>query len=157
MNLSPAEDALTANPVIVVEVADRQATVQVDSSLLAEAVRSVIDDAGKTSAEVSVAVVDDATIQRINRDFLSHDYPTDVLSFALEETDERLEGEIILSAETAVRNAREFGQPVANELLLYAIHGALHLVGYEDKAESSAGKMRAAEERYMKLLKGGMG
>jgi probable rRNA maturation factor len=80
---------------------------------------------------------------------LEHDYPTDVLSFVLEEADGHLEGEVIISADTAASNAAEIGWPASAEQLLYAIHGALHLVGYRDKSDEEVSCMRAAEKKYL--------
>jgi probable rRNA maturation factor len=96
-----------------------------------------------------VAVVDGATIHDLNRRYLSHDYPTDVLSFVLDDEDGHLEGEVVVSAETAVRVAAEVGWPSAAELLLYVIHGALHLVGFNDKSPLEAVEMQSAEARYL--------
>jgi probable rRNA maturation factor len=100
---------------------------------------------------VSVAIVDDPTIHRLNRQFLEHDYPTDVLSFALAEPP-RVEGEIIASIDTARREAAEAGWAPEDELLLYAVHGALHLVGYRDKTSAEAAVMRTAERSVLARL-----
>ena len=92
-------------------------------------------DSNFDSARLSLAVVDDPTIHELNRRHLNHDWPTDVLSFVLEERDGHLEGEVILSADTAAAAATEVGWPAAAEQLLYVIHGMLHLVGYRDKTD----------------------
>jgi probable rRNA maturation factor len=101
---------------------------------------------------VSVAIVDDPTIHELNRQYLEHDYPTDVLSFALESDPPRLVGEIIVSVDTAVCLAEEAGWSAADELLLYVIHGALHLAGYGDKTPEAAAKMRAGELAVLRRL-----
>ena len=79
---------------------------------------------------------------------LNHDWPTDVLSFVLEDDDGHLEGEVIISADTAAAAAAELGWPPAAEQLLYVIHGMLHLVGYRDKtpdeAAANAGRRSAS-------------
>ena len=136
-----------------VALANRQSAHPVDEPRLLTAVRSILTDAaGLERATVSVAVVDDATIHELNRRFLNHDWPTDVLSFVLDETDGSLEGEIILSADTAAASAPEFGWSAADEQLLYVIHGTLHLVGYDDQTDVAAAEMRAAEARYLERL-----
>jgi probable rRNA maturation factor len=94
---------------------------------------------------VSLAVVDDPTIHALNRRYLNHDWPTDVLSFVLTEHDRHLEGEVIISADTAAAAAVEIGWPSAAEQLLYVVHGMLHLIGYRDKQSAEAQRMRAAE------------
>jgi probable rRNA maturation factor len=76
---------------------------------------------------------------------LNHDYPTDVLSFLLERNDNRLEGEIIVSADTALSAAPRYGWSAGDELLLYVIHGALHLVGYDDQTPEAQAEMRRHE------------
>ncbi len=101
-------------------------------------------------ADVSLAIVDDPTIHRINREFLQHDYPTDVLSFLLERSADRLEGEVIASADTAIGSAARYGWAPADELLLYVIHGTLHLVGYDDLAPEPQVTMRERERDYLK-------
>jgi probable rRNA maturation factor len=126
-----------------VEVANETASA-IDAARLAAAVQIVLADAECAAATVSIAIVDDPTIHRLNRQFLEHDYATDVLSFALAEPP-RLEGEIIASVDTARREAADAGWTTDDELLLYATHGALHLVGFRDKDAVEAAAMRAAE------------
>jgi probable rRNA maturation factor len=94
--------------------------------------------------------VDDATIRPINARHLGHDYATDVLSFLLERTGDRLEGEVIVSAETAHRDAPRYHWTPADELLLYVIHGTLHLVGYDDLEPELKRRMRTQERLHLK-------
>ena len=82
--------------------------------------------------------MDDETIHELNRRLLDHDWPTDVLSFVLEDDGDHLEGEVILSADTAGDGRRRTRQLAAEEQLLYVIHGMLHLVGYDDKSDADA-------------------
>ena len=101
-------------------------------------------------AELSIAVLDDDMIQSYNQQYLDHDWPTDVISFLLSEEDvEPLEGQLLLSRETADAVAAELPWDGDAELLLYAIHGALHLIGYDDDDEVSLELMRAAERQYL--------
>ena len=102
--------------------------------------------------DVRVEEVDDPTIHALNVQYLQHDYPTDVLSFVLEQTDNRVEGELIVSADTASREAAEAGWSPHDELLLYVIHGTLHLVGYDDHQPTDQAEMVAAEARYLQAL-----
>jgi len=124
----------------------------VDAGRIETAVRLAFAGSPYRSAEVSVAIVDDETILQLNRQFLAHDYPTDVLSFALEDDPPRLEGEIVVSVDTAHRCAVEAGWSPADELLLYVLHGALHLAGFGDKDPHDAAEMRAAESRLLSQL-----
>jgi probable rRNA maturation factor len=123
----------------------------IDAARLAAAVQIVLADAKCEAATVSIAIVDDPTIHRLNRQFLEHDYPTDVLSFALSEPP-RLEGEIVASIDTAVREAAAAGWSAAEELLLYVVHGALHIVGHDDHDSDDAAAMRAAEQSVLARL-----
>jgi probable rRNA maturation factor len=132
-----------------VVIADQQSRLAVDHQQLSEAVRSVLRNSELESASVSLAIVDDPTIHELNRRFLDHDWPTDVLSFVLDNKERHLEGEIVISADTTAAAAEEAGWPVEAELLLYVIHGTLHLVGYDDKTPAEAQVMRAAESSYL--------
>ena len=135
---------------ITISLANRQSVHPVNEQQLVDAARLVLQQSRFTSATISLAVVDDLTIHDLNRRFLNHDWPTDVLSFALDERDGHLEGEVILSADTAAAEAAEIGWPAAAEQLLYVIHGTLHLVGYQDKTPEEAQAMQAAEDKYLR-------
>lgn len=137
---------------LVIEVSCPAPACPVPPARLRAAVREVLADAGVRSAAISVAVVDDATIHELNRRYLKHDWPTDVLSFPLGSDGDHLEGEIVASAETAARVARQRECGAAEELLLYVVHGALHLVGFDDKTAPQAGRMRRAEARVLARL-----
>lgn len=126
--------------------------VPVDAEQLELAIRWALADSPYDEATVSIAVVDDETIHELNRQFLAHDYPTDVLSFTLEDEPPRLEGEIIVSVDTARENAAEAGWSADNEMLLYVIHGTLHLAGYLDKSPGDYAEMRAAEAAVLDRL-----
>src|SRR5947209_17588936 len=91
-------------------------------------------------------------MHRLNRQYLQHDYPTDVLSFVLDQ-DARaksLDGQIIVSSDYAAREAPRYGWTVDDELLLYVIHGTLHLVGHDDTTTEAKAAMRQAEARYLR-------
>jgi probable rRNA maturation factor len=132
-----------------IAISNQQSPYVVDESRLIEAANAVLQDSAFSSAAISLAVVDDATIHELNRRHLEHDWPTDVLSFVLEDDGDHLEGEVILSADTAAAAADELGNSAADEQLLYVIHGMLHLVGYDDKSDGDVREMRTAEARYL--------
>lgn len=132
-----------------IEVANQQQTLKIDAARLREAVQMIADEAGYRQGEISVAVVTDDEIHRLNREHLQHDYATDVLSFVFERNEDHLEGEIIVSADMAASIAAELNWPAADELLLYVVHGMLHLVGYDDKEPAARERMREAEHRVM--------
>jgi probable rRNA maturation factor len=134
---------------IRIDIANQQSLLDLDRRRLRSAVKRVLTTEAVSQATISLAIVDDAAIRPLNARYLGHDYATDVLSFALDRSAESLEGEIIVSAETALRNAAQFGWQPADELLLYVIHGALHLVGYDDLAPELLSEMRQRERAHL--------
>lgn len=127
------------------EITNEQEAVEVDEARLREAITWILKQAMINQAEISVAVVDDPTIHELNRQYLDHDYPTDVLSFVFELEDGFLDGQIIVGGETAAKEAPQYGWNPQDELLLYVIHGTLHLVGYDDTTDEAQSAMREAE------------
>ena len=125
-----------------------------DEARLKKAIRMVLKDTGFEEGEVSIAIVDDAEMHILNRKYLDHDYPTDVLSFVLEEDPDegRLEGEIIVSHDYAAREAARYGWTADDELLLYTIHGTLHLVGHDDQEPAAKQEMREREKQCLSLF-----
>jgi len=137
---------------IQVTVTNEQSALRIDRRRLAAAVRSALEGQGPTAAQISLAVVDDRRIHELNRRFLKHDYPTDVLSFLLEQSDGYLEGEVIVSAERALAECGRYGWGPTEELLLYVIHGALHLAGCDDGRPDERRKMRAREKTCLEQV-----
>lgn len=148
-----------------ISICNLQHLVEIDEPRIEQVVRDVLHSEQAAGAEVSVAVVDDARIRQLNRTHLGHDYPTDALSFLLEcraapevLVDEdrlgmgkHLEGEVIVSAETAAREADRFGWSAADELLLYIVHGTLHLCGYVDSSDAERQRMRRREADILQI------
>lgn len=120
--------------------------------LLSTVVKKVVADHGYSTAEISLAVIDDPTMHELNRRHLQHDYPTDVLSFVLDDDGPFLEGEVVVSADTASAKAPEYDWPYQSELLLYFIHGTLHLVGYDDHTPEDRQEMRRKEVHYLRSI-----
>jgi probable rRNA maturation factor len=120
---------------------------------IVSALRHVLEAEGVGEHRLSVALVDDAHIRRLNRHYLDHDYATDVLSFRLDdEGDGCLSGEIVASAERACDVARRRDADPVAELLLYVVHGCLHLVGYDDRSSRKARSMHAREAELLAEL-----
>lgn len=132
-----------------IEVSNQQTKHRLQVRKLKEIVRTILQNEDVASAEISIAIVDDPTMHALNRQYLNHDYPTDVLSFVLHSDEERLEGEIIVSADTAASACAEYGWSAFEELSLYVIHGTLHLVGYDDHRPRDRKEMRAKETEYL--------
>lgn len=136
----------------VVEFCNRQIRLAVPEDRWQAMILLILQAEGVTQAEISVTVVDDTEMHELNRRYLDHDYPTDVLSFVLEDSDGYLSGEIIVSSDTAIERSVEFGWTAEEELTLYVLHGTLHLVGYDDKKSTDRARMREKEAHYLRLL-----
>lgn len=108
----------------------------------------VVERFHKRRLIVSIAVVDDPTIQRLNGQHLQHDWPTDCLSFVFE-PGESVHGEVIVSWDTASRLSSKADWSPEDEVTLYVVHGMLHLVGLDDSEDSSRCAMRLAERDYL--------
>ncbi len=148
----------TRRGTITVRIADQQHCIALDQRLVRRAVTRVLRGAGVRKAQISVAVVDDDTMARLNWKYLHHRGPADVLSFLLDagDPDPRvgapgapLEGEVIVGAETALCAAPKYGWPPHHELMLYVIHGTLHLVGYDDRTPRQRTEMREREREVL--------
>jgi len=161
-----------------IEIADQQNLLAIDEIWLRDIVAHILLEEHVAAATMTVALVSDAEIRRINREFLGHDYPTDVISFRLDEglnqnsgvapqnsarvdremtshglscpnTDDGLEGELVISIETTIREASVHGWSAYDELVLYLVHGILHLCGYNDTTDDSRPLMRARERELL--------
>jgi probable rRNA maturation factor len=135
-----------------IELANRQTRHAIDAARLMAAARLVLEEEGISRATLSIAVVSDKAIRQLNRRYLQHDYATDVISFLLDSGTGSLEGEIIVSADTAATQAPQYGSSPQDELLLYIIHGTLHLVGFDDTTPMARRKMQARQRRYLRRL-----
>jgi probable rRNA maturation factor len=153
-----------------IDIADTQDGLELEEDFLVQVAQKVLAEEQVASAEISVALVDNAAIHDINRQYLGHDYPTDVISFLLDcepSSDEnssanlpadlrgrgkRLDGEVIISTEIAIQEAGNFGWSPREEVVLYLIHGLLHLVGYDDLSSTEQKVMRARERAMLALF-----
>ncbi len=130
------------------------------------AARAVLATEGVPRAEVSVALTDDETIRALNRDYRHQDRPTDVLSFSQRDRvpgtpslpppsgQAELLGDVVISVETASRQAAERGADPGDELALLVVHGILHLLGYDDETDEGAALMREHEKRALEAAHG---
>jgi len=138
---------------IGVSIASPQEVVPLEYARLKDCARTVLAGEGVRESKISLAFVDDATIAGLNKRFLNHDGPTDVITFPLSGRGARkLEGEVVIGVEVASREAVERGHDVNTELCLYVIHGVLHLCGYEDESRKGAADMRRKEREYLRRL-----
>jgi probable rRNA maturation factor len=99
--------------------------------------------------ELRIVFVDDPFIQQLNKQYLKHDYATDVLSFPLERENSLLEGEIYVSIDRAISQAEMYQITVQEETWRLIIHGVLHLFGYDDQTDEQRRMMRQKEDYYL--------
>ena len=120
-----------------------------ETSVWIETVAATYD---RRIGEIGYMFVDDEKILEINREYLGHDYYTDIITFDYDERDV-LNGDIVISVDTVRSNAEQFGKSFDDELHRVIIHGILHLCGINDKGPGERELMEAAEDRALTLLK----
>jgi len=108
---------------------------------------------GRQLAGLSIVFCSDDYLLELNRQFLQHDYYTDILTFLMSERGAPVEGELYISVDRVRDNARALGVPTLQELRRVILHGALHLCGYKDKLKKDQALIRQKEDRYLQLLK----
>ena len=108
---------------------------------------------GKQLAGLTIVFCSDEYLLELNRQFLQHDYYTDILTFLMSERGAPVEGELYISIDRVRDNARALGVPAMHELRRVILHGALHLCGYKDKLKKDQALIRQKEDRYLQLLK----
>jgi len=152
-----------------IDILDQQTAISVDTDQIRMVIEQVLSEERVPSAEISVALVNDAEIHKVNLEFLGHDHATDVISFLLTSDSAasslpgidrasfppgshaacHLEAELVISTETALREAGGHGWTAADELLLYVVHGMLHLCGYDDLTDEARPIMRDRERKLL--------
>jgi probable rRNA maturation factor len=128
--------------------ADSDWDAELESSI-ENAVNTAAAARGFSGGRIGVMITDDDTIHAINRRHLDHDYPTDVISFTYDRSNTMVEGELVVSLCTARRLAQELGWDWRCELLLYVVHGTLHICGLEDSTPTQRAEMRTQEQAVL--------
>ncbi|MDD5960746.1 MAG: rRNA maturation RNase YbeY [Bacteroidales bacterium] len=114
-------------------------------------IKQVIEAKGKKTGNITYIFCNDEYLLEVNKQYLQHDYYTDVITFDYVEND-LISGDIFISTDRVRENALAFGSSETEELHRVIIHGALHLLGLKDKSEKEASQMRQAENEALKLL-----
>ncbi len=138
-------------------VRGRSRRARVDPALLRRRAALILKAAGHARAELSIALVDDAEIGALNGQYRGKPRPTDVLSFSLVEGDfsERrgqLLGDVVISVDTAARQARERRRSLDDTVAKLLVHGVLHLLGHDHEEDDEARRMLAEERRIWRVL-----
>jgi probable rRNA maturation factor len=128
-------------------IASRQELVKLDRASLRRDVRKILELLGRSERELSLLFVDDEGIRKINRDYLRRDRPTNVIAFSLAEgefgdVNPGLLGDVVISVETAAREARSAGIAFEDAILYLILHGILHLSGYDHEGPKGIARAR---------------
>ncbi len=139
----------------MVRIKNQQKRIRISQKRIKEVVKEILRDLGYQKWEVSILLVDDHQIKKINKEYLHRNRPTDVISFSQIEGEYRqinthLLGDVVISVETAKRQAKENNITLQGEIVFLLIHGILHLLGYDH--EGSVRKEREMKDRERKLL-----
>ncbi|MDY3284013.1 MAG: rRNA maturation RNase YbeY [Prevotella sp.] len=116
-------------------------------------IKAVAASYGRKVGEIGYLFVVDEKILEVNREYLGHDYYTDVITFDYDE-DETVSGDIVISLDTVRSNAQLFGKTYEEELYRVIIHGILHLCGINDKGPGEREIMEAAENKALAMRNG---
>jgi len=141
-----------------VSVLNRQDRVPVDRRKIGAAARRILKTLGYDGYELTVVLVDDREITRLNRQYFRRNRPTNVISFPMmDETPaslhSRILGDVVISADTARRGAEEVSKKAEEEILFLLIHGILHLTGYDHEGSvAERRKMEAKEKEFFEAL-----
>ena len=116
-------------------------------------IKAVAASYGRKVCEIGYLFVDDEKILEVNREYLGHDYYTDVITFDYDE-DDTVSGDVVISLDTVRSNAQLFGKTYEEELYRVIIHGILHLCGINDKGPGEREIMEAAENKALAMRNG---
>ncbi|NIP23628.1 MAG: rRNA maturation RNase YbeY [Phycisphaerae bacterium] len=141
---------------IIVQITKSFDGPDVDFSKLTKLVKGVCSRFRVSKATVSIAIVGDGEIRRLNKEFLSCDRPTDCLSFDLSDESSRSKTsklfELVVNGERAQKEAKLRGHSGEAELALYVTHGLLHNLGFDDRTKAEAEKMHDTEDEILQQL-----
>ncbi len=138
---------------ITVQIAENFKNIDILPNKLKKLVKTVCNRFKLSKATISIAIVDDAQIRKLNKEFLHKDRPTDCLSFNLSDNKNFIKlFELVVNGEMAVRFAKLRGHSGEAELALYITHGLLHNLGFDDSTKKQAEKMHNAEDKILRQL-----
>ena len=133
-------------------ITNRQAIERLDIPSLRRSVRKILKHLGRESDEISVLFVEDREIRDINRTYLKRDRPTNVMAFSMLEgpfhkIHPQVLGDVVISIETAARDAKKEGMALEDEILFLLIHGILHLLGYDHEGSAARARGMGLKQR----------
>jgi probable rRNA maturation factor len=137
-----------------IQISNRQRRRRVPLKQLQQTARMLVAALGRPEAELSVLLVDDRRIAALNREFLSREGPTNVIAFPMQEgrfagLSPHLLGDVVISVDTAAREAERSGMRFERRLTELLVHGVLHLCGYDHEHDPAQARRMAAKSRAM--------
>lgn len=120
-----------------------------DRNRLKAFLNSLVRKEGRRLDDLNVIFCSDEYLLQVNRQYLNHDYYTDIITFDITEVPGKLSGEMYISTDRVRENARQLGQPLSREMHRVIFHGVLHLCGYSDKTRTHQLTMRQREDHYL--------
>jgi probable rRNA maturation factor len=142
-----------------IDITDLQTIVRIDKRKMKKCAEVALKALGEKKAELSLLFVDDFYIKRLNRDYRGLNSETDVLAFSMRDGEKHFKdhpilGDVVISTESAKREAKKRKIPIQNEICLYLAHGILHLLGHEDNKASDRKKMKTKEIGLLEAMCG---
>lgn len=142
-----------------IQIENKQSRVKINKRLLRAITTRLLKELEAEDQEISISLVDDETIQALNKQYRRKDKPTNVLSFSMKEghgggIPSSLLGDVVISADTAHRDAAEAGWTTEQEIVYLLIHGILHLLGYnhENASRKESVRMRQKEKELFRKI-----
>ncbi len=145
-----ADDRGSRNDAVVIHQAHPEH--RLSEKLIGEAVTRAVEGEGFVIQELSIVLADHPAVHELNREWLGHDFETDVVSFPLSDAaliNRHIDGEIYVDLDTAAERAPDFGASFEEEALRYVLHGLLHIMGHDDTTKEQRASMRVLEDRYL--------
>ncbi len=138
-----------------IDIFNSQKRIKIDPAKIKRLAKDVLSQLGEANATLSIYIVDDDQIRRLNYHYRNIDRPTDVLAFSMREGQvlkgtEGILGDVVISAQTVLRRAQGCAKKVTWQLRLYLVHGILHLVGYDDKTRAQRSQINRLQEAFLK-------
>ena len=143
---------------VIITVENLQKRIRLNPQRFINNLKKALRQEGILSVHLSVVFITDPKIRQLHKTYLKKDSATDVLTFNFgpdlkQKKKGFLNGEIFISIDTAIRNAKTHQTSLVYEVTLYAVHGILHLLGYDDHSPKDIREIRAKEDELMKLIK----
>ncbi|MFH1478444.1 MAG: rRNA maturation RNase YbeY [Candidatus Omnitrophota bacterium] len=140
-----------------IDLLDLQSIVDIDKKKVLYCARQVLRAMKEAKSELSLLFVDDGYIKKLNKKYRRIDKKTDVLAFSMREgkgsrEDSSILGDVVISLETARREAMRRKRPIQKEIELYLVHGILHLLGYRDDKEAFRNKMNNKQKELLEAM-----